>query len=1175
MKNTRIVFAILAAALVFGMTACFDDDGIEVFVTGVTLNTKSISLARGATANLKATVAPSDATNKAVVWRSSDDTIATVSKDGVVAVASTAVIGQTAIITVYTEDGRKNDYCAVIVSSGGIVPVTGVSLKTSTSLVVGGTETLSPSITPSDATNKNVTWVSSAPAVATVSSAGTVTALAVGTATITATAVSDSTKKATCTVTVRANAVPVESISLNKVTLPLDAGNQETLIAKIEPSDATNQNVRWDSSALGVAFVSDDGTVTAISGGTATITATAADTTNGKITATCEVTVTVPVSGVTLNKPSTSLAPGGTETLTATVAPATATIKTVTWTSSDTTVATVATDGKVTATSKGGTAIITVTADGDKTKTATCAVTVNVPVTGVTLNKPSTSILMGSYEILFPKISPDNATNKNVTWESTIPTVATVSETGEVTALTVGTTTIRVTTVNGGISAYCTVTVSNVAVPVTSVTLDRTTIGTGNTPFYVGADPITLTAAIEPSNATNQNVRWTSDNLAVATVENGVVTGVGSGTAKITATAFDNPKYFDTCSVMVKVVPVSGVKLAENLLIPKIGDTVTLTATLIPSNAIKKTVQWTNSDNTVATITTNDLTATVTAIAAKSTTITVTVDGIFSARCTVTVAIPVTGITLNKRTLSLEKNAPETLIATVAPPTATNKKVTWKSSNDKIATVSDGLVTAKDFGTATITVTADDNTNTNTNGVNFFDQCTVTVRCPVTGVTLNKSATKILVGSKDTLTATVSPSEATNKNVTWESSDDTIATVSANGLNASVTAVKKGTATITATAVDDTNKKKAICEVTVPVTYTVTFDSKGGFFNNNPEEGIITKTVEEKTKVDEPTKPKKSEDTFNGWYSDLNSQTQYNFKTQDVTRNITLSAKWIPKVEMVSITGGEFSMGSPNATPPWPINEQPQHNVRLSDFKMGKYEVTQELYEAVMGTNPSYFQGTRKPTDWEVQEQRPVEQVSWYDAIVFCNKLSIAEGKDPAYKISGETDPIKWGAVPAPSSNNATWDAVTIITDSNGYRLPTEAQWEYACRAGTTTAFNTGDTAGINTGWYGPSTGALGNSDSRTHQVGLKLANNWGLYDMHGNVYEWCWDWYKDNAYNTGQQIVDPTGPDSGTARVRRGGCYDQVADHMRSAYRSSNDVPTNNNSKVGFRVVLPLPKEK
>jgi formylglycine-generating enzyme len=260
-------------------------------------------------------------------------------------------------------------------------------------------------------------------------------------------------------------------------------------------------------------------------------------------------------------------------------------------------------------------------------------------------------------------------------------------------------------------------------------------------------------------------------------------------------------------------------------------------------------------------------------------------------------------------------------------------------------------------------------------------------------------------------------------------------------------------------------------------------------------------------------------------------------------------------IVMVSIPAGTFTMGSPT-TEPNRDSDETQHSVTLSAFSMSKYQVTQEQYQAVMGSNPSNFSSS--PQAGETQGKRPVESVSWYDALVFCNKLSINEGLTPAYSISGKTNPADWGAVP--TSSDATWNAVVIVAGSTGYRLPTEAQWEYACRAGTTTAYNTGATISDNTGWYSS------NSGSKMHEVGKKPANAWGLHDMHGNVWEWCWDRY--GSYPSEAQ-TNPLGASSGADRVLRGGCWDFSAENLRSAYQYYFN-PYDRYSLIGFRLVRP-----
>lgn len=245
-----------------------------------------------------------------------------------------------------------------------------------------------------------------------------------------------------------------------------------------------------------------------------------------------------------------------------------------------------------------------------------------------------------------------------------------------------------------------------------------------------------------------------------------------------------------------------------------------------------------------------------------------------------------------------------------------------------------------------------------------------------------------------------------------------------------------------------------------------------------------------------------------------------------------------PPPPMVTVPAGRFLMGSSRD-----FSEQPVREVMISQpLLVLPTEVTQQLWVAVMGDNPSWFPG----------EQRPVENITWWEAVEFCNRLSVRHGLRPCYRISRDT---------------VIWDRT-----ADGYRLPTEAEWEYACRAGTVTDTYAGD---LRQPWGGcdedePVLLALAwycrNSDDRTHAVGQKQPNSFGLFDVLGNVAEWVWDWYSNTAYQSAE-TVDPAGPPAGTQRVVRGGAWDLGNFFLRAAARMGLS-PWHHSPAVGFRIV-------
>lgn len=228
------------------------------------------------------------------------------------------------------------------------------------------------------------------------------------------------------------------------------------------------------------------------------------------------------------------------------------------------------------------------------------------------------------------------------------------------------------------------------------------------------------------------------------------------------------------------------------------------------------------------------------------------------------------------------------------------------------------------------------------------------------------------------------------------------------------------------------------------------------------------------------------------------------------SNSISLAINDVPAIDFVDIPAGDFMMGSRRGFG----NEQPVHSVKLSyDFTLSKYEITQKIWQLVMKFNPSPVKS----------DNLPVMNITWQDAIGFCNKLSAMYGYDSVYSRAG--------------------NAYVFNSNLNGFRLPTEAEWEYACRAGSDSDFP-GTGLLDDMGWYN------GNSAFNPHTVGTKLPNQGGLFDMNGNVWEWCWDWYRDDYYSYAP-AVDPTGPASGERHVLRGGSCGDGASFARSANRT------------------------
>ncbi len=791
----------------------------NVKVTSITLAPASASLEVAGTTTLTATVLPTNATNKNVSWKSSNVSVATVS-NGVVK----GLTAGTATITATAADGSGvQGVCTVTVKAAGPagVKVTKITLdKTTASLEEGKTEKLTATVEPSNATDSKVTWTTSNSSVATVSD-GTITAVKAGTATITATAADGSGIKAECAVTVTAPVV--KNINLDKEAVEVIVGENVRLYEK------DNKTVTWTTPNTEIVSVTQKGIVTALKEGTAKVIASA-----GSDSATCVVTVVGKnVTGFdALTAPASPFYVGDTHKMELTnIQPTGANIKSITWSSSDETVATVTANDKGAEIKavKAGSATITATLKDNSKKTVSVTV-VNKPVypKTIVLSATSLSIEAGKTDILSVKelIAEDpsqKVDQMGVKYTSNNTTVASVDQTGTVTANVPGTATIFVESANGGAKASCTVTVTKATVTkaVQQIAFDdskdySTTINAKN--------PLDLSKTIvfTPADATNKGITWTSRNEAIATVdENGVVTGKSVGTVIITAKSKDSDNVASinrTITVNKEEFDVTNVTLAKAkdtdpdfIDIGSANKTMTLKATIEPSNATRKDLIWKTDKPEIATVSDGVVTgvsegkAIITVLAKddktkeedmKKATFEVTVKNIIHVE-----SVSISG----KPADSLNKGDTVILSASVTgegSQTPTETGVVWSSTDPSVASVENGLVTALKVGQTTITATSKDNDKK-------FDQCVVKVIERATGIKLDQTGTVDLVEGKTlTLKATVEPTTTTD---TVVFSDDGTGFATVDSKTGVVTGKAVGKTVITATA----GSKKATVTINV------------------------------------------------------------------------------------------------------------------------------------------------------------------------------------------------------------------------------------------------------------------------------------------------------------------------------------------------------------------------
>ena len=738
--------------------------GCPTQLTSVSLSPSSVSVTELQTIQLTPVYIPTNACLKTVTYTSSNTAIATVNASGLV----TGVVPGTATITLTVNDGfttktTTRDVTVTKDCSGSIV----MSMsQTTLSLMATNTATLTTSFVPANecTASKIVTWSTSNSSVATVVN-GVITAVSAGTATITATTDGTGTTIATCAVTVTPYCSSgTVTISLDKPTTNVytDEAGSFTITPTILPANACNKNVTWTSSDPTIASVLNGVVTTYGVIGSATISCTSVQSPTTIVTATVNVLERLPASISMVT--SASLLIGGTQTLTATIAPATAYNKTITWSTSDVTKVSVNASGVIVGVAQGSATITATTSNG---LTAQCVVTV-LPIqpTSVSLSSTTLSMLVYDIQTITATVLPANATDKSVVWTTSNNQVATVTN-GEITASKAGTATIRATTSNG-FYAECIVTVNDIM----PSSLTSSIMGTHN--MFIGATE-TATVSILPANVTNSTLTWSSSNTSAVTVtQAGVINAVALGTSIITITAANGVN--TTFTVVVNPILATSVALNASNVTFKVGETQQLIATILPVNTTNTNVTWSSSSSAVVSVSISGL---VTAVGVGTATVTATTSNGLSSTCFFTVNLstfPVTQVTLNKQTTSLQLSATETLTASILPVFATNQSIVWSSTNTNIATVSQsGVITPVGVGQTSIIATAH-------NGI--ADTCVVTITYnPATSVTFSPSFYNI--GQNETVDLNsflvITPANASIQSIAWSETSSN-ASISAAGV---------------------------------------------------------------------------------------------------------------------------------------------------------------------------------------------------------------------------------------------------------------------------------------------------------------------------------------------------------------------------------------------------------
>lgn len=645
-------------------------------LNSISFGSKAEYIAVGSSKSVEVKFTPSENVNKNVTYSSSDTTIFTVSKEGVI----TGVKEGVAMLSCVAEDLGQNGAvtCMVYVTSSQVSATDFSIIPNEDTVYIGSTLTLVPVFTPENVTDRDVTWTTSDETKATVDANGVVTGVAEGTTVITAT-YKDTTNDnkvwtSTCIVNVEKAPIPAEGFEVSPTTKNIVCGKSFTITAKFTPEDTTNQNVIYQSLDETVVTVDTKGVVTGVGPGDAIVQCTTED---GGFNATVAVHVEKAVD-FKLSPSTRELALGHSFTPKKVIKPTTAN-KTATWKTSNSKIATVSSSGKVKA-KKIGTCTITCTLT-KYNQSSTCKIKVRKLRTSVKLNKSNIRIgLKQSYRL---KATVDSNAGKTpgVTWKSSNTRILKVSSSGKITAKRVGIARVTVMTKDAiHAKASCKVRVIR---RVSSIKLN-----TNYTVCYVGRSK-KLHAILKPSTASVKNVKWTTSDKNIVQVNgNGKIWGIAEGDAYITATTTDGSNKKAKCFVkVVEPVPVTSIVIAQQDVTMKSGDSMKLSYSVLPSDN-SDSIKFSSDNERVATVSSN---GTVKAVGTGNATITIL------ATSGVTATVNINVVAMNKSVLNLRQYDTETLIVH-----GTSDPITWYSSNTRVAVVTNGKVVAKGIGTAYI-----------------------------------------------------------------------------------------------------------------------------------------------------------------------------------------------------------------------------------------------------------------------------------------------------------------------------------------------------------------------------------------------------------------------------------------------------------------------------------------